>query len=46
MIYHIETEDLWQQALPAGEYLPASFESDGFIHCSALEQITDVADRH
>ena len=24
MIYHIETEDLWQQALLAGEYVPES----------------------
>lgn len=46
MIYHIETEDLWRQALLAGEYVPESYESDGFIHCSALEQVTDVADRH
>ena len=46
MIYHIETEELWQQALLAGEYVPESYESDGFIHCSAVEQITDVADKH
>jgi uncharacterized protein (DUF952 family) len=46
MIYHIETEDLWREALLAGEYLPESFESDGFIHCAALEQVADVADRH
>jgi uncharacterized protein (DUF952 family) len=46
MIYHIETEDLWREALFAGQYLPGSFESDGFIHCAALEQVTDVADRH
>jgi uncharacterized protein (DUF952 family) len=46
MIYHIETEALWQQALLAGEYVPDSYEEDGFIHCAALEQVTDVADRH
>jgi uncharacterized protein (DUF952 family) len=46
MIYHIETEDLWQQALLSGTYFPASYENDGFVHCSALEQITNVADSH
>jgi uncharacterized protein (DUF952 family) len=46
MIYHIETEDLWQQALPSGTYSPASYENNGFIHCASLEQITDVADSH
>ena len=46
MIYHIETEDLWRQALLDGEYLPENFESDGFIHCAALDQVTDVADKH
>ncbi|MCX6084698.1 MAG: DUF952 domain-containing protein [Caldiserica bacterium] len=46
MIYHIEPEDLWQQALPSGTYVTEGYENDGFIHCSALEQVTDVADRH
>ena len=46
MIYHIEAEDLWQQALLAGEYVPESLGSDGFIHCSALEQVADVANKH
>jgi len=27
MIYHIETEDLWQQALLSGTYVPASYEN-------------------
>ena len=43
MIYRIETQECWQQALQEGEYLPATFEEDGFIHCSALEQVVDVA---
>ncbi|MHB8106369.1 MAG: DUF952 domain-containing protein [Candidatus Cryosericum sp.] len=46
MIYHIETEGLWQQAVLDGEYLPENFESDGFIHCAALEQVTDVANKY
>ncbi|MCE5193792.1 MAG: DUF952 domain-containing protein [Candidatus Cryosericum sp.] len=46
MIYRIEREDIWQKALPSGHYIPDSYESDGFIHCSALEQIVDVANSH
>jgi len=46
MIYHIEAAGLWQQALLAGEYVPESYESSGFIHCAALEQVTDVAEKH
>ena len=46
MIYHIETEDLWQQALPSGTYVPASYENDGFIHCAPLEQVADIANKH
>lgn len=45
MIYRIETEEAWQQAVPSGTYLPDDYESEGFIHCSALEEIVDVADR-
>ena len=43
MIYRIETQERWQQAFQEGEYVPDTFEEDGFIHCSALEQIVDVA---
>jgi len=46
VIYHIETEDLWQQALLLETYIPASYENDGFIHCAALTQVTDVANKH
>lgn len=46
MIYHIEREDVWKKALADGVYTPGSYESDGFIHCSALEQITLVANSH
>jgi uncharacterized protein (DUF952 family) len=45
MIYRIETEEAWQQALPSGAYLPEDYDAEGFIHCSALEQVVDVAGR-
>ena len=41
MIYHIQTEDLWQRALLDGEYLPENFESNRFIHCADLPEDTD-----
>ena len=43
MMYRIETQERWQQALQQGEYVPDTFGEDGFIHCSALEEVVDVA---
>jgi uncharacterized protein (DUF952 family) len=45
MIYRIESEEAWQQAATSGTYLPDDYETEGFIHCSAREQVADVADR-
>ena len=44
-IYHITTEEAWQQAKPAGWYTPPGFAADGFIHCSSLRQVLPVAER-
>lgn len=44
-IYHITSENEWQQALANGQYLPANYAADGFIHCSKREQVTAVANR-
>jgi len=46
MIYRIETDEAWQQAATSGTYLPGDYDTEGFIHCSALEQIADTADKH
>jgi uncharacterized protein (DUF952 family) len=43
MIYHITTHKEWEKALLEGEYSSPSIKSDGFIHCSMLNQITDTA---
>ncbi len=43
MIYRIETAEKWRQALALEEYLPDDYDTEGFIHCSALEQVTGVA---
>ncbi len=43
LIYHLTTRAEWESARVAGFYLAASFEEDGFIHCSTAEQLLPVA---
>jgi uncharacterized protein (DUF952 family) len=43
MIYHITHRNDWQTALAAGQYRPESLVTEGFIHCSTLEQVLPVA---
>lgn len=46
MIYRTEHAAVWQQACVTGMYPPdGNFDGEGFIHCSALEQIESAADR-
>jgi uncharacterized protein (DUF952 family) len=45
MIVHIVEKQLWEQALKAGDYRPASLASEGFIHASRPEQVLAVANR-
>ena len=45
MIYHLTTLPEWQKALKDGVYLPAGFDTDGFIHCSDHYQIRSTANR-
>ena len=40
-IYHLTTRGAWSTR--SNNYSPASLESDGFIHCSTLHQLTNVA---
>ncbi|MGF6432926.1 DUF952 domain-containing protein [Bradyrhizobium sp. Pha-3] len=42
VIYHICSPAAWAAA-NNGEYRPASFGSEGFIHCSTPEQLVEVA---
>jgi uncharacterized protein (DUF952 family) len=44
-ILHICTRQDWEKAQVAGEYRPASLETEGFIHASRPEQILGVANR-
>ena len=43
MIYHITTGEAWQNAVSHGSYSAPSLTSEGFIHCSAREQVLAVA---
>ena len=43
MIYHITHKDNWQKAHHSKTFIPDSFEREGFIHCSPLEKVTEVA---
>ena len=38
MLFHITTRQAWKDALDAGEYVPATFVADGFIHLSEERQ--------
>ncbi len=42
-IYHITTRDSWVSAQASGAYTADSLASQGFIHCSKLDQILRVA---
>lgn len=45
IIYHIISQNDWQQALEAGVYRPNSLTTEGFIHFSLLEQVLSTANR-
>lgn len=45
MIYRIESRESWEAALPTGKFVPDDYGGEGFIHCSALEQVEDVANQ-
>ncbi len=43
LLYHIARAAHWQAAQESGQYLPAAFAEDGFIHCSTAAQVVGVA---
>ena len=45
-IYHITTRDLWDQALEKGKYESPTLATEGFIHCSAEQQVAGVLERY
>lgn len=44
-LYHITSDSEWRQALTTGEYRPAAFAREQFIHCSYAAQVSGVANR-
>jgi uncharacterized protein (DUF952 family) len=43
MIVHFARKQEWLDAQEGGEYVPADFEADGFIHCAAPSQAAGIA---
>ena len=43
MILHILRRNEWELALRRGSYRPRSLETEGFIHCSTIDQAGDTA---
>jgi uncharacterized protein (DUF952 family) len=43
-ICHICPREEWEQALRIGSYQPKSLTSEGFIHCSKINQLLRVAE--
>jgi len=43
MILHITTYNDWENSQIEGEYSAPSLKSDGFIHCSTVEQVVNTA---
>lgn len=46
LIYHITTTSEWEQSQKKGFHIAASFETEGFIHCSTKDQVEGVLHRY
>lgn len=44
LLFHIASASEIESAAREGEYIPARFAADGFVHCSYAHQIRGVAD--
>ncbi len=42
-IFHIVDRKTWADAVVVGEYVPAAFAQDGFVHFSFADQVARVA---
>lgn len=45
LILHITQRDVWEASGPSGYYRPPSLASEGFIHCSTIEQTVATANQ-
>jgi uncharacterized protein (DUF952 family) len=45
IVLHITPREAWETSVPGGYYKPSSLGSEGFIHCSTIEQTADTANQ-
>lgn len=45
IILHIAPRNDWEASASSGYYKPSSLDSDGFIHCSTMEQTVETANQ-
>jgi uncharacterized protein (DUF952 family) len=45
LIFHIAGKAEWQPAVESGVYEPPSLATEGFIHCSTVDQVVESANR-
>jgi uncharacterized protein (DUF952 family) len=46
MIYHITTQDHWNELIDRNTYAPPSFAKEKFIHCCEAHQLNGVLERY
>jgi uncharacterized protein (DUF952 family) len=46
LIYHITTLGEWEESKKKGQHIAASYETEGFIHCSTKDQVEGVLHRY
>jgi len=45
-IFHLAFPEAWDAVQHSGEYFPAHYATDGFIHCSTASQLKETAEVH
>ena len=45
-IYHVTTQQKWEEAQVNGAFISDSLAIEGFIHCSVEDQVAGVLDRY
>ena len=45
-IYHVTTQQKWEEAQVNGAFIADSLATEGFIHCSVEGQVAGVLDRY
>ena len=46
LLFHLTTEELFNQSKQNTKYIPQSLDEEGFIHCSTGSQVEATANRH